>query len=117
MKLEKAIEKLEDKLNYLQARIVIAKDNPQTKESYIKEMSEEKQAIETVLQELERKEDKIKNKIKELEKKKEIKAEPELLPHTNSLNGLNGMTPYHAVMTVLTTDEVINILKELLKEG
>ncbi len=55
---------------------------------------------------------KIENKIKELEKKKKYKAEPELLPYKNSL----GMTPRHAVMTMLTIDEVINILKELLEE-
>ena len=48
--IEKAKEQLENKINYLQERIVIAKDNPQTKKSYIEEMSKEKQSIEILLQ-------------------------------------------------------------------
>ena len=65
------IEVLEKRKDMLQERIVIALDNPQTKKSYIEEMSREKQAIENLLKE--RQSDK--ERIKELtlnDKEKEI---------------------------------------------
>ena len=96
MELEKAIKIFEDKLNYLQARIVIAKDDPQSKKSYIKEMSDEKQAIETVLNYitiLERATDNkycyvkggrtLYSRLKELEKEDLIKAYLRLRNETN----------------------------------
>ena len=58
---------------------------------------------------------KIEDKIKELKEKKKYAAEPELPPHTFGISQ-HGITPYHAVISMITIDGVEKMLEELLEE-